>query len=154
MIRKVSIILSHSVSSGQIWSPLSQNFVIKIYSVKLENQVVSSKGKGLVQVDKNLILSPRLLLLPRQEPVNCLVVGYGQGLDWTGCLHFSWLHVSLPGDSQGGLLISASLRRSPPWSCLGSLFPGQCLQAFEREWLLRWEGAPQTAESITGSWTG
>lgn len=153
MIRKVSIILSHSVSSGQIWSPLSQNFVIKIYSVKLENQVVSSKGKGLVQVDKNLILSPRLLLLPRQEPVNCLVC-YGQGLDWTGCLHFSWLHVSLPGDSQGGLLISASLRRSPPWSCLGSLFPGQCLQAFEREWLLRWEGAPQTAESITGSWTG
>lgn len=39
-------------------------------------------------------------------------------------------------------------------ACLGSLFPGQCLQAFEREWLLRWGEAPQTAESITGSWTG
>lgn len=61
------------------------------------------------------------------------------------------LPVSLPGNPQGGLLISGSLRRSPQWSCLSSLFPGQCIQAFKSEGASGWGVAPQTAGSITGN---
>lgn len=95
MIRKVSyylITLQFLRPNGLLFLKI---LLSKIYSVKLENWVVSSKEKVQSRSGQESDFKSKVAAPSQTEPVNCLV-GCGQGLvSWTGYLHFSWLHVGL-----------------------------------------------------------